>query len=118
MQLRAYDVTMARDGLDPAEAVDLGPDLGYTTHRVTVIHADQLVAEQAGPRYGLAAMTDQPLAWATLWCWVALRRQGVEVPEFPPFKQRILELELVKTPEGEGGMPLDPTTPDPVTVSP
>jgi len=118
MQLRSYDVTVARDDLTAAEAVDLGPELGYDTHRVTVLHADQLVAEQAGPRYGLQAMTAQPMTWATLWCWTALQRSGVSVPEFPLFKTRVLDLELVKDPQGEEGMPLDPMTPHLVTDSP
>lgn len=110
LTLNTFDVYLARDGIDLDKAIETGD---YTTHRVTILHADQLVAEQAGPRYGMPKMTDQPIGYTTLWCWAALQRAGVEVPEFPLFKGRVLAVEKVKVDE-----PVDPTNPGPGTGSP
>lgn len=115
LDLQSYDIHVARAGLDLDKAVAAGPGDGYDTHRVMVLHADRLVAEQAGPRYGLPKqISDAPQAWATLWCWVALRRMGVEVPEFPPFKTQVIDIDLVKAADAE----VDPTTPPPDIGSP
>jgi len=118
LQLRVFDVTLARDGLELEKAIEAGEGSGYDTHRVTILHADQLVAEQAGPRYGLAAMTTAPMAYATLWTWAALRRMGVDVPEFPPFKARVIALQKIPdttTDPDPGGELVDPTRPSPGT---
>jgi hypothetical protein len=113
LDLTAFDVYLADEGVTLEKAIETGE---YAIHRVTVVHADQLVAEQAGPRYGLRAMTDAPMAYATLWCWAALSRMGIPVPEFPLFKTRVLSVDKVKTPEGD--VSLDPTTAGPGTGSP
>jgi hypothetical protein len=124
LNLNRYQVAVARDGLDLDKALEAGEGDGYDLYQVTVLHADQLVAEQAGPRYGLIGLGEdntQKMAWATLWVWCALRRMGVGVPEFPPFKGRVLDLESVTQPadttpdlEAEG---LGPTVPPPDTGS-
>lgn len=115
LELQAYDVALARDGLDLDKAIDAGPGSGYDVHRVTVMHADQLVGEQAGPRYGLGALTDAPIAYSTLWCWAGLRRMGVEVPEFPLFKARVISVDRVKAAVADT---VDPTIPPPDIGSP
>ena len=114
LELYRFDVAVARDGLDPEKALEAGEGSGYDVHRVTVLHADQLVGEQAGPRYGIPKATDAPMAATTLWCWAALRRSGVEVPEFPLFKGRVLALSKVTSPNAAGDA-VDPTTPVPDT---
>ena len=112
MEFPTYDVAVARDGLDLDKALEAGEGDGYEVHRVVILHADQLVAEQAGPRYGLVKMTDQPMAYGTLWTWAALTRAGVGIPEFPLFKTRVLSMEKVTQ------TPVDPTSPGPGTGSP
>jgi hypothetical protein len=123
LNLTRYDVAIARDGLDLDKALDAGEGDGYDVHRVAVLHADQLVAEQAAPRFGISALdtdTPQKMTWATLWVWCALRRMQVEVPEFPPFKKRVIDLTPVQPP-GADQPPdpvLGPTGPGPDTGSP
>lgn len=126
LDLQRYDVALAREGLDLDKALEAGEGSGYDVHRVTVLHADQLVAEQAAPRYGITALGDeerpQKVTWATLWVWCALRRMQVQVPEFPLFKARVLDLDLVKpdtTPDTTDGdeLELGPTVPGPGTDS-
>lgn len=125
LSVTRYDVAIARDGLDLDKALDAGEGDGYEVHRVVVLHADQLVAEQAAPRYGIPALdeaTTAKMTWATLWVWCALRRMRVEVPEFPPFKGRILDLTPVKADTDDTDTPPDPilgpTVPGPDTGSP
>lgn len=128
LQVNRYDVAIARDGLDLDKALDAGEGDGYDVHRVAVLHADQLVAEQAAPRYGVGALAeDSPtkMTWATLWVWCGLRRMQVEVPEFPAFKRRVLDLSKVEDPQTDtdpAGDPapddLGPTVPGPDTGSP
>ena len=123
LELLRYDVAIAHDGLDLDKAIDAGEGDGYDVHRVTILHADQLVAEQAAPRYGLMALSEdnqQKMAWATLWVWCALRRMQVTVPEFPVFKGRVIDLDPVKpapVPAPQDAE-LDPTGPPPDTGSP
>lgn len=119
LELKRYDIAVARDGLELDKALEAGEGSGYDTHRITVLHADQLVAEQAGPRYGLAPMSEdnpQKIAWHTLWCHCALTRMRVEVPAFPLFKTRVLDVSAVAdttdttpdaNPQAEGSV--DPT---------
>lgn len=115
LSINRYDVALARDGLDLDKALDAGEGDGYDVHRVTVMHADQLVAEQAAPRVGLPPLSeDNPSkqAWATLWCWCAMRRMQIAVPEFPPFKSRLIDISVVtpdKPASPETGDELDPT---------
>lgn len=129
LNLTRYTVALAHDGLDLEKALEAGEGDGYDVHTVTVLHADQLVAEQAAPRYGVGGLYgDDPrkMTWATLWVWCALTRQRVEVPPFPVFKARVLELEPIKgTEPGEPGdvddveaRVLDPTDPAPDTPWP
>lgn len=103
-----YEIAVALEGLDPTEAYAAGEPDGYTVHRVTVLHVDQLIGEQAGPRYGLGELKAAPLTYTTLWAWAALRRQGVTVPEFPLFKVRVLSIDEVKR---------DATEPDPTNLT-
>ena len=115
LDVKSYDVAVARDGLDLDKAVEAGEGSGYDLHRVTVFHADRLVAEQAAQRYGLPAdMKAQAQHYVTLWVWAALRRSAVEVPEFPLFKPRCLDI----TPVTAAPETVDPTTPGPDTGSP
>lgn len=122
LELKRYDVAVARDGLDLDKAIEAGEGNGYDVHRVTVLHADQLVAEQAAPRFGIAALeqdTPQKMTWATIWIWCALRRMQVEVPEFPAFKRQVIDLTPVKTaPDQPPDPELGPTGPGPDTGSP
>jgi hypothetical protein len=114
LELRRFAVSVARDGLDLDKAIEAGEGSGYDTHKVTILHADQLVAEQAGPRYGLTDMKAAPMAYATLWTWAALKRTGAEPPEFPLFKGRVIALEKI-TDTPEAGDLVDPTRPSPGT---
>lgn len=126
LSLTRYDVAVARDGLDLDKALEAGEGDGYDVHRVTVLHADQLVAEQAAPRYAIGALDkDAPhkMTWATLWVWCALRRMRVPVPEFPIFKSRVIELGVITPdpdPDTDTGPTdeLGPTVPGPDTGSP
>ena len=127
LTVKRYDVAVARDGLDLDKALDAGEGDGYDVHRVAVLHADQLVAEQAAPRYGIASLSeDSPakMTWATLWVYCGLRRMQVEVEEFPIWKRRVLDLTPVKDPDDTAAGPapedpvLGPTVPGPDTGSP
>jgi hypothetical protein len=124
LKLNRYTVAIARDGLDLDKAIEAGEGDGYDVYPVTVLHADQLVSEQAAPRYGVAPMdaeSPQKITWMTLWVWCALRRMRVEVPEFPAFKPRVIEIQPIPdTPDTTGGEApdVDPTEPDPDTASP
>jgi hypothetical protein len=121
LDLTRYAVAVARNGLELDKALEAGEGDGYDIHSVTVLHADQLVAEQAAPRYGVAAMdADNPqrMTWATLWVWCALRRMTVAVPEFPVFKGRVISLDIQANQEGEAPDLLGPTGLVPDTDSP
>lgn len=134
LDLTRYDVAIAREGLDLDKALDAGEGDGYDVHRVTVLHADQLVAEQAAPRFAIPPLGEESthkMTWATLWCWCALRRMAVGVPEFPAFQSRLLSVDPVKPhtdtdtePDTEPdtdtgtGVSLDPTVSSLVTGSP
>jgi hypothetical protein len=122
LELPRYDVAIARDGLDLDKAIEAGEGNGYDVHRVTVLHADQLVAEQAAPRFGITALeqdTPQKMTWATLWVWCALKRMQVDVPEFPPFKRQLIQLAPIKgaQPDQPPDPELGPTGPGPDTDS-
>lgn len=95
--LPAYDVLLDAAG----ETVE---------HRLTVLHADQLHAEQATPRLGVHDLRQQPLEWSTIVAWSAARRQGVFGGEYPEFRAACLHLEPVDEDELQ---PVDPTTPAP-----
>lgn len=94
LEIPRFSIAVARDGyLDLEDALEAGPGVGYDTHTVAIMHADMLVAEQAGPRYGMGELTRDKLAYSTLWCWCALRRKRIDVPEFPLFKARVLSID-------------------------
>lgn len=116
MDIPRFDVTVAREGLDLEKALDAGE---YDTYRAVILHADQLVAEQSGPRFALPPLDrGTSMVWATLWCYYALRRGGVDLPEFPLWKVRVISMDRVKDPEPEGVSEGDPTRPDPDTDLP
>jgi hypothetical protein len=115
LEIPVFDVALARDGLDLTKAYEAGEGDGYDVHRVPILHADQLVAEQAGPRYGLGELNSAPMAWTTLWCWAAMRRTGIDVPEYPLCKARVISIDKVKDTEAP---PVDPTRPGEGTPSP
>ena len=120
LDLTRYEVAVAHDGLDLDKALDAGEGDGYDVHLVTVLHADQLVAEQAAPRYGIPPLdseSTQKMTWATLWCWCALKRMQVQVPEFPVFKGRLLSVDPF-TPDPEVPSEVGPTVPHPDIGSP
>lgn len=91
------------------------PDLpdSITQHRLTILHADQLHAEQSAPRYGVHDLRRQPLEWSTIVCWSAARRTGVFAGEYPEFRAACQLLQPVEDDE-----PLDPTQPEDGTHSP
>jgi len=122
LELTRYDVAVARDGLELEKAIEAGEGDGYDVYLVTVLHADQLVAEQAAPRFGIGALdqdTPQKMTWATLWVWCALKRMQVPVPEFPPFKRQLIKMTPVRPePDQPPDPELGPTGPGPDTGSP
>lgn len=107
-----YTIVIADTEGDLEAALDTG---AYTEHkRVGILHADQVTAEQMGARLGLGSdLRAAPMSYTTLWAWCALRRRGVDVPEFPLFKQRVIALEQDDDDDAPDGEPLDPTVPDP-----
>lgn len=120
MDIPRFDVYVAHDGIDlgdPMAVEKCLADGDYDRHRVTVLHPDQLLAEQAGPRYGLGTdLTGRPIDYTTLWCWAALTRTHVAVPEYPLWKQRVLSIDKVR--DEEGADAVDPTGPGVGTGSP
>jgi hypothetical protein len=124
LDIPRFTVAVARDGyLDLDDALEAGPGVGYDVHAVAIMHADMLVAEQAGPRYGLGELKADKLAYSTLWCWAALRRKRIEVVEFPIFKARVLSIEEDKAAGSDGAPPAPEESADPtrlvaVTTSP
>jgi hypothetical protein len=102
-----YNVTVARSD-DIETAMDTGDVEEFK--RVPILHADQVVAEQSGPRYGLGTdLRAAPMQYTTLWVWCALRRRGLEVVDFPLWKQRVIALD--QDDADQDGDPVDPTTP-------
>jgi hypothetical protein len=99
----------------PAYDVILDTPAGRTTHRLEVLHADQLHAEQAGPRHGLVDRRQQGMEFATLLAWSSARRTGVFPGEYPEFRAQCLLLQAV---EEEELTTVDPTNPGPGPGSP
>jgi hypothetical protein len=118
LQIQVMDVAVAREGLELDKALEAGEGTGYDVHRVTVMHADQLVAEKAGRTFGMASLKDEPIGYMTLWAWAALRRtDAAAVPAFPIWKARVIEIEAVDDDQEATGA-ADPTTPGPDTPWP
>lgn len=92
----------------PAYDVILETPDGRTTHRLEILHADQLHAEQAAPRHGVVDRRQQGMEYATLLAWSAARRTGVFSGEYPEFRGQVLLLQAV---EDEELVPVDPTIP-------
>lgn len=90
-----FDVTMA-----PAEG-----ETEPTTHRVTVILADQLRGELEGKRHGVDIK--DAIHTTALWGWSAMVREGHTSLSFREFTAACWEVEQVKDRE--------PTTVDPTT---
>ena len=106
LDIPRFRIAIARGDVGLTEALELGEGDGYDVHEVAILHADTIVAEQAGPRYGLPVdPADAKLGYTTLWCWCALTRDGVDVLEFPKFKARVLSIDPVDPPAEQ----LDPT---------
>lgn len=92
-------------------------------HTVEIRPADQMVAEQAGLRFGLGPMKQAPMTYTHVWMWAAMRRLGLYDGEWPSFQADVIAAE--PTQETSAGlkdpeeMPtLDPTTAGPSTASP
>lgn len=64
-----------------------------TTHRVEVLHGDQLRAELEAPKQGIPVDPKAaPNHTATLWVWAALVRTGVCTTGFQEFAPTLLAL--------------------------
>lgn len=95
LDLPRYKVFTAPAGVSIDEAVASD---SYVEHRVTVFHADQLRAEVTGPRFGLTSLSEQSLAYTTMWTWAALTRQlGADtVGDWPAYKASVISLERLE----------------------
>ena len=113
LDIKQFDVGVMRADYDDADkALQDGEGVGYDIHRVWMLQPDIIRAEQAGPKYGLT--DDAKSAYGTLVIWCALKRMRIDVPEFPLFKYRVLDMSLVAPAPGEV-TPADPTQPAPGT---
>lgn len=79
-------------------------------HELTILPADQLVAEQRAPRLGIGSMRDAPIHYSMLWMHIAAVRSGVYSGDWQQFRQDLVayddpdkNLDLEDRPE------LDPT---------
>jgi len=114
LQLLTYDIYVARDGLELSKAVEAGEGSGYDVHRFQIMHADLLVAEKNGTKY--AATQASGTRFSTFVAWIALKRMGVEVPDFPLFGDRVITMDdLNKPKDKKQATQVDPTTPVPDT---
>jgi hypothetical protein len=107
LELPIYDVFLPAPGVAAVEAADTG---AFDVYRVTVLHADQLRAEITGARLtGVAKLTDAPMTYTTLWCWLALTRTNPDVAgtTFDDFKTRVVH---IRKNEAES-VTVDPTRP-------
>lgn len=90
-----------------------------TTHELTILPADQIVAESAGPRFGHPSIKAAPITYQFLWMWAAARRQGVFTGEWPAFKAALVAYddpdqagdEAGEDPREDPREDLDPTPP-------
>lgn len=113
MPLQKFDVLVA----DPAYPDDTDH---ATTHRITVLHADRLVAERNATENGIPHDGTQSQGFTSLVIWNALRRTGVHNEPFQVFLPRLLDLDPVQpdeSPEHLQGL-ADPTTAAPPEESP
>lgn len=92
MPLQKIDVLVA----DPDHPDDIDH---ATTHRVTVLHGDRLVAEQRASENGIPHDGSHPQSFTALVIWNALRRTGVHNVPFQDFLPRILDTDAVPDPE-------------------
>ncbi len=112
VDIQRFTVALAHTDVGLTEAYELGEGEGYDVHTVAILHADQLLAEQAGPRYGLGAdIKAAPMAYTTLWCWAALVRMGIDPPEFPIFKGLVISIDPVKAAAADPTGPSSTATP-------
>ena len=111
LDIKVLDVAIARDGLELEKALEAGEGTGYDVHRVTVFHADQVFAEREARKYGIAGLSEDPIASMTLWCWVALKRHDAQIAPFPLWKNRSMDVqEVTDDPDAEAAG--DPTVPE------
>ena len=108
MPLQKIDVLVAH----PDHPDD--PDHG-TTHRVTVLHRDRLVAEEKAPENGI--LKEQEGLMTPLVLWNALRRLRVHDQELHPSRDRILDTDAVPVAQEPDSL-ADPTQPGQPTGSP
>lgn len=80
---RVYDVHLNPEGYDPATADPFDVE-GVTTHRITVIHADQMVGEREALRRGVTFDQAQNMTSVIVWC--ALRRLGLYKGKYESFR--------------------------------
>jgi hypothetical protein len=111
LDVQVLEVAVAREGLELEKALEAGEGTGYDVHRVTVMHADQLVAEKSARQFAMSGLREEPIGYMTLWAWAALRRRNTpDLPPFPVWKSRVLAVEKIEDDE-EADADLDPTTP-------
>jgi hypothetical protein len=106
LELPIFEVFIAPPGTDAETAIDTG---SYELHRVTVLHADQLRAEITGARLtGVQRVTDAPMTYTTLWCWLAMGRNDKDLagPSFEDFRSRVVQVR-----KAEENVTVDPTHP-------
>lgn len=110
MPLQKIDVLVA----DPAHPDD--PEHA-STHRITVLHADRLTAEQRATENGIPHDGSHPQSFTALVIWNALRRTGVHNQPFQDFLPRILDTDQVEEPKTDDHLegladPTQPTAPE------
>lgn len=96
----------------PRYTVYLGDPDQPTEHTATVVGADQMLAEQAAPRYGITDLGSRPMTLTYLWCWAALKRTGDYADDWTSFQQSVLSVDEPET------VAVDPTPRDHGTGSP
>lgn len=101
---RVYDVHLNPEGYDPATAADPFDVSGVVTHRVVVIHADQMVGEREGLRRGITLEQAQNITSVIVWC--ALRRLRVYADTYEAFRDRAL-LDITNPDRPEEGQTRD-----------
>lgn len=96
---RVYDVALNPESFDPLTS-DPFDETGVTVHRVTVIHADQMLGEREAMRRGIT--TEQPQNMTSVIVWCAMRRAGLFTGTYEEFRDaRLLDIGNPDRP-GEG----------------